>query len=232
MANVVKLACRFRMQPTGSDAEDPLVESVLTFHAMKADGAAPPDGVDCADLATAVLSWWNDEHGDYVPAKNWASFESWLEDVTATRVEPTPGPPVVLPDPVGDHGSEPGSVPPPQCAMHIGLRTLLDSRRGRGRLFLPSCFVSTGNILGEVPFAWRISIAKGIAGALADSIRRVQGDEENDGPWVLCVYSRVDGDAHPVIGFFLSDYYCVQRRRRVEARTYHEYGLLGEPAEA
>lgn len=231
MPNVAKVAVNYRVNAP----DEQHITGVFTFHVQKTDGSTPFDATDREVLGNRIMLWWTDGEpredpdDDWVPARdNFASgFE--LTAVEVWSVEPTPaGPTIVVPEGTDGEGTGGEIMLPPQCAYVVGLRTSVDSRRGRGRIYFPAFYpdLGLGVSLGLVVEGTRRRLAE-LAAHLAAKILLSPLDPD---PWVLAVYSRVDGDARAVLSFDVPDRIATQRRRRYGEPIAFPYGLDAEEA--
>lgn len=166
-----------------------------------------------------------------------------LEDVTVTRIRPTLGTPFTLFvgtagtfNPIQTPGTNPEGLPwPPQVCWLIGLRTALNTRRGRGRVYLPARFA-------RGPFddvtAFRAMAARGQVwsedktdlGHCVATLHAELFEAGASGEYVWCVMSEVDNASYAVTHFAVADFLRTQRERAFTPTTHTLYGLSGEPA--
>lgn len=231
MANVIRLAARIQERVPWLDDEPVTVESVITCHAKAADGEDPADDGTVINMAGQLKQWWAEDGLGFSALKNVYSGFTALMDVTGQRIQPTVGPALVNPaDPLVQGGQVAFNLPP-QIAVGVTLVTSTEDRRTRGRIFYPApSFDSAdpGRPFGQLPVATDAFWAQTTA-YLARRIRIVGGDEEDDGPWVLAVYSRLNETALAVVSFRVCESYLTQRRRALWPRTYAPFGLSGDP---
>lgn len=224
MPNVAKVAMRWVRSASA--------EFVCTFHVKKADSEPELTNDELEAIGQAAVLWWESDPPSIIvpPLRDGYDERTILEDVKVHTVEPTIGDPVfVVPTlGAGAQGEDSRVYYPPQVAIGIGLRTSLDSRRGRGRIYLPmTVHTLTGDIfspLGAVAEDRRGLHAR-YGASLAEWIRAIIADPL----LVLAVYSRVDGEARAVTHFAIPDRLLTQRRRMVEPE-YQPFGLTGDPA--
>lgn len=227
--NVAKVALRFTaatdVGADGLPVYTPGVESVTTFHVMRDASDPPLSPASAEDIANAVYDWWLSPLDDYFAALEAFSVTTVLMDVTVTRIQPTTDDPVVVVRPYLNLSGRNESSAPPQLAPGVTLHTTVESRNGRGRMYLPAPAGSIYGSQGESDATWRDALGN-VAQHLAASIRSVGASGPDPGPWVLAVYSRTLGAVHPVVRFSVAETVLTQRRRRVWPRVYHEYDLV------
>lgn len=231
MANVVKVAMLWTLTPH-PDAPSPLDDIddvVTTFHVQAVDSHEPPDAGDRAAIAGAALAWWQTA-GEYSVALG-AAYPTTvaLVGLEVYNVQPVATPPDFFVNalPTGAHIG-PFTLPP-QCAYLCGLRTSLDERSARGRIYLPA-FASSVALpewnLGRVDEILQLDVGRLLA-SLAHWIGALEG---GPGVWALAVYSRVLGTSLAVTHFEVPDVIATQRRRAFRPAGYLHVGLDGEPA--
>lgn len=234
MANVAKVAVRWvvtAFPEIGGPAHT--WDAVCTFHVMKAAGEPAIDEDDREELNLAAINWWSQEGGGFVEVCSAYPSGIELTDVTSWTILPTVSEPTITellePFPGTNIGGR--GLHPPQCALGIGLRTLTETRRGRGRMYLPAWTVDAAEeAVGFVSPALQEDLGH-IAAHLAWAVRSVYAVGVDDGPFVLCVYSRVAGDPAPVTHFEIPDRILTQRRRVIRPLTHLACSLsTGEPA--
>lgn len=218
MANVAKVALRF--------AWGDITDAVTTFHVKKLDSAPEIDLADRALIANAAHQWWHGDSPAFPAVRAYYPFEYMvLADVTVWTVEPTPSDPLV-----STLVDEPALNPdhqllPPQVCWGISLRSSLDTRRGRGRMYLPA--VRKGTIFelaeGRIPEDEQDWLGMQAA-HLASQIYEIGAGE---GTFVLSVYSKLNHAAMAVTHFKIPDRYWTQRRRAHRPIAYQNYGLSG-----
>jgi len=227
VANVCKLALVWVIESSGDEPPGTL-HGVMTFHVMRPDSGDPFSIADQDDLIARVWSWWHDDTvpgitGD--PARKWWGDFVYVQRIEAQAVEPTlEDRRDWVPD---DESLKYGSGGPPGepqlCAL-LGLRTSVEDRTTRGRMYFPWAGnpLGAGRSLGYIIEPTRDRIAQ-MGQNLAVCIR---GDDFETDPKVLCVYSRVAGDAHAVTHFVVGDRVTTQRRRASQSVTHYPYDLV------
>lgn len=230
MANVARVALTFRVETAVADPSALLQTalSVVTFHVMSGDSDPVIDEEIREEILFHTLAWWNAGNGGFTEAKS--IYPSSLELVAAEcrTILPTIGPvneAAILEPYPGTSATH--SLHPPQCALILGLRTAVDSRSGRGRMYMPAWRPGDPvlGIVGYVDTNQRQELAN-IAAHLAYEMRQVVTPE---GPYRLSVYSRALTDPAPVTHFEISDRICTQRRRGIRPLIHTHYGLSGAP---
>jgi hypothetical protein len=240
--NVAKVAIVFQL---GGDDWEP---AVCTFHVMAAASRAPFSEADMALIGERVNQWWR-EPGPYTPlilgsnsTSAWFTPQVKLQTVEVERIEPA-GDKIVVP---GENWagqlfdvdttvfSLRARPEPPQCCWLISLRTTVEDRRARGRIYLPATRIETD--AGPFPQGWSqedqavgripegsVDALGGIAQGLAYFIRTAT---ETEGEFVLAVYSRTYGEVHPVTHFEVQRWLRTQRRRAVMPGGWDHFDLV------
>lgn len=231
MANVAKVAVRFRHNGTPTFDPDPFAYSVTTFHVMK---AASEPAITVAERGLIIfhtLAWWEADNGGFVNVKSAYPDMLSLMAVECRNILPTPSEPTItellLPS---DGTSATRGLYPPQVCHLLGLRSSVESRRTRGRMYLPAWEPGDTNYraTGFIDQDGRTDLGH-IAAHLAYEIRQVEAGLE-DGPFVLAVYSRVNVDPIPVTHFDIPNRVRTQRRLALRP-NYSTHSLsTGDPA--
>lgn len=238
MGNVIRWA--IVMQAGGSALQ------VVTGHARASDASDPADDTTLQNFATALNEWWEADSSPHHAAKSRYTPGVALIETTAQRIQPDESG-VFSFDGEGSVGTLVNVYPggsktagdflfyphPPQVAWMVSLRTLVDSRRYRGRVFLPATGYAliegvvqinpTDDAAGIVPTVARIAITD-LVQHLGKRIRDLES-EAGDPKWNWCVYSRVDQDAHPVIAFRGQETLRTQRNRQ-GVQSYYDIDLV------
>lgn len=238
MSNIARVVMHWRLGDTRH------VYSIC--HVKSVDSHDPYDEADLLAIALGVDAWW--WSGSQAPARHGRAFYTTqvvLVDVEVTRIRPTEGDPYVFA--VGVAGTATSwslrfasyiALPlPPQICWLVGLRTQVDTRRGRGRVYFPATWVYSSLFddedlelarlsRGEIDPATREDFAL-CMGTLAAEIYAAG---TTAGEYVWAVYSAVADDSYAVTHFELADHFRTQRRRTANPGTRTAYGLSGEPA--
>lgn len=234
MANVARLIVRFGV------VADTLLPNVI-LHVQTVASRHAIDEDDMAALAVATSDWWETDGADYGAVQSVYPADIKLNEVSISRTQPTVTDEFVFP--LGGAAGTFVNVPslvrqvllPPQVSYMIGLRTALDSRRGRGRIYLPAFMTITGP--GTGPPA--DSIALGLLGDANERIAHIGSRIAeayyntpgfDPGTFVLCVYSAVDQIGRAVTHFAIPQHARTQRRRALHPSPHSNYGLDGVPA--
>lgn len=223
MAVVAKVGVRYVLE-AGDTPPD--LFGAFTFHVQKTDSAEPFGDDDRSDLAGRVYQWWSDPDAPGItgPEAN-HHFPTFMRidriDVWAVAPDPD-GPTTLVPSDAARYGSG-GATEVPQVAHLVGLRTVEDSRRYRGRIFWPASAAPAGlgRAIGLVLDETAAELAR-LAQNLAACIR---GTTFETDPWVLAVFSRVDADARAVTHFVVPDRLRTQRRRAAPVQFYTPFAL-------
>lgn len=230
--NVAKVAVRWvatAVHGIGVPADE--WDFVCTFHVMKAASEPEITAADRHELNMAVLRWWEEDQGGFVEVKSAYPPGLALVSVETRNIEPAIGDPTIadLLEPLPGNNNGLRGLLPPQCCLLVGLRTAVDTRRGRGRMYLPAYTTEPHlEAAGLVDADQRTDLGH-IAAHLAYEVRSVYAGVE-DGPFVLAVYSRAGQDATPVTHFEIPNRIRTQRRRAL-VPTYSAHSLsTGEPA--
>ena len=226
MVNVARFAAHFAQGGGGGTA----AEIFVTFYTHRASVLDPYDEASIRLICGHFVKWW--EFGDAdldEPTVNQPSLdysgETRLVSVEGFRTEPTIGglfvEDVDPPSPGLFDSDGPG---PPQCAVGISLRTALDSRRGRGRIYLPCIRSGAYNAAGEIqPLLSSLAAEDGnmtVAKWGAALWRRI-GDAGGSTPDDrLAVWSRADEIARTVSEIRAPQVLLTQRRRRIPTLLY------------
>lgn len=235
MSNVVRLALNlaFRDEYLGTLPAPANPNAAITFHARAIDSHDPPDADDRLALIGAVYSWWETDGAITVKLRDRYYANVILNSISAQTVEPTVSDTDYYSvDEDGSHAPTGFPPFPPNIAFMVSLRTLVESRRYRGRLYLPpfadsQAWVNPGGAYKEtLGDLGRVMLGKTVA-QLAAHIALYEGDPVQQ--WALAVYSRVDGDAHAVTRFEVPARVATQRRRLAANEGYLTVGISGEP---
>jgi hypothetical protein len=227
MSNVAKVSIVWRITPQDdrSEAVDPVV---CTFHVMNREDAEPFSESDLLVMTNDVYEWWRFDFDDVSPGTYQAGRIGYHESVELYKVEARVIEPAEAHELADLRGPYPGNLPDrefiqgPQTARLLTLTTDLDSRRGRGRMYLPPREADFADQTGWIGDENALRIAR--EGAhLAARIARHPAPQTF---WRLCVYSRVNGDPRAVTGFRGADH-SVTQRRRAAPRAYKRVGLDG-----
>lgn len=227
MANVAKVGVRYVLE-AGDIPPD--ADGAFTFHVKKTDGAEPWSDDDRADLAARVYQWWADPDAPGITgAEARAHFATYMriDRIDVWAVEPDPDGPTTLTPTTDDRYGTGSTLLAPQLCHLVSLRTTVESRRYRGRIYWPA----TENPLGEgrtfgIIFDPTIAELGRLAQNLAACIR---GTTFETNPWVLAVYSKIDHDALAVTHFHIPDRLTTQRRRAVPIQFYTPVDLVAGP---
>lgn len=227
--NIAKVAMRYTVEHTDGPTD---IQGVITFHVRRSDGEGEWTELDLEELGGRVQKWWSetaDLPEDHVPLRYWYSNLFRLDGIDCRQVSPSVSDIVEFPapDPPDDHGSGLGTMLAPQLALIIGLRSDTDTRRGRGRIYLPAFWPGTAAVPtreGFVPDEVRLLLAR----LGADLVQRIEHDPLELTNWALVVYSRVDDAANAVLSFSIPDRVATQRRRRAAA-VQHPHDISGDP---
>lgn len=104
---------------------------------------------------------------------------------------------------------------PPECAHVLTLRGAPNTRRTRGRIYLPAMIPTTMTSVGAVNPTTRTTMVNAWAGFFT-------GVKNDPSDWTPVVYSRIDIAAIPITRIDMGDIIDVQRSRRrslTESRT-------------
>lgn len=234
MANVARIIVRFGI------VDDTLLPNLL-LHVKTVDSRHAIDDDDMAALAVATSDWWEVDGASYGAVQSAYPSDIKLNEVSISRVKPT-----VSSENIYPMGGAAGTfvnvgtlvravLLPPQVSYMIGLRTSLDTRRGRGRIYMPAVMQITS--AGSGPPAANIAL-----GLLGDANERIAHMASriaeayfytpgvDPGTFVLCVYSAVDGVGRAVTHFAIPQHARTQRRRALHPSPLSNYGLDGVPA--
>jgi hypothetical protein len=214
------------------------------LHVKSVDSHVPYTEAHLEQIALGVDAWW---HGGSQPPFKFGSSlytpQVVLYDVTVTRILPTESDPYILPvgvagifQPIQVPGTNPEGLPwPPQVCWLIGLRTAVDTRRGRGRVYLPSRFargpldnVDTFRAMAARGQVWDEDLAD--LGKTAATLHAELFEAGASGEFVWCVYSEVAGESYAVTHFEVANFLRTQRRRAFRPSPHTAYGLSGDPA--
>lgn len=234
MSNVAKVAIRWVMTHVfGIGEPSQSWDAICTFHVMKPASDPAISEEDREDINLAVIRWWMADNGGFTEVRSFYPTAVVLESVTSWTIQPSVSEPTITELVEDNAGTDSDRVVEcPQLCFGIGLRTLVDTRRGRGRMYLPASrnFLVNAFHAGFVDEGLQIDLGH-IAAHLAYEVRAIQAVGVDDGPFVLCVYSRAAGDPTPVTRFEIPDRILTQRRRAIRPLTHLLCGLSdGEPA--
>lgn len=227
MANLVRIAIRW--------AVGAVDEVVCVVHVQAADGHDPADTFTYAALCDAVQEWWRSGAGGFPPASALYGAQIRHETTEVMRLLPTIDDPFIC-DGEGFGGTY-DPIPfgpkyvPPQCCALVGLRTLEDSRRGKGRMYLPAMAwpevddddAATGVIPDD-----KVPELAAVGACLAAAFRDVEG--VGSANWVLAVWSPTDGVSRAVTHFDVNLFFMTQRRRVFSTDVHRGFGLDGVEA--
>lgn len=197
--------------------------AVITGHVRALDSASPADDDDLEAIADELKRWWAGPPATgFVEASRFYLNTAKLSEVTTQRVEPD------LSDVYSLDGDEiaggafdtylPGPKTPldnvyyarePQLAWCVSLRTPIESRRSRGRIFFPAGagFAIQGGdtidhldqqagVLTETEREEVTALIQGLALRIRAAV--LDGDDPR---WNLAVYSRRFREVHTVTAF-------------------------------
>ena len=182
----------FKLQVSmAGDSALPRDRMVITPHFNDQGVGTDPQEL-CEDLAAALSPWCND-----------------LREITVKAYDAQGTPPVY---PVGDAiinaDTYPASGAPREIALCLSFYSERNTKRNRGRLYIPWCVLSAG--AGVRPTeANRIKV-----GTLATILSDLGGVDVD---W--CVYSRLDDAARPVTNWWVDDEWDTIRSRGLRPTT-------------
>jgi hypothetical protein len=207
-----------------SDTGFPRDSIVNTFHFKIADPTAAIPDVE-ADIATALASFYNDQHHTGINQIRWY-LSSTLDNGTVQAqvklyhmTDAHPRVPVIWPWTLGASAGSDGGLPS-ECAVCISYKgTAPNPRRGYGRVFIGP--LHSNAVLIEPP---NIHMNTGMVSALQWGARYLIDDGASSratrGIW--SVYSAADNALYPVTSAWIDNEFDTQRRRghRATARTF------------
>jgi len=244
VANVARVIVRFGLA-------DHTLTSNLLLHVKAADGHDELTDEDRQKIGAATVEWWELDGASYGAVASAYPSQITLDEVVVTNVEPA-----LSDDTITVTGSYAGTFTnifsgalitqrymlPPQCSFLIGLRTTLDTRRGRGRVYMPAhmTFSAVGVFpLAEIEKPDRDAMAIGyvngigttqedvahIASRIAEAYYNTP--DRDPGEFVQCVYSKLDHVGRAVTHFAIAEHVRTQRPRALHPSPHAEYGLDG-----
>lgn len=221
-----------------------LIDMFSLIHAQAPDSQDPYDDEDLFKMATAVGFWWDAPSAGAEKMCGAYSPEVVLQTVDARRIQPTdsdwitvdyssPGTADGFTIPAEPQGLVAITVNalPPQVCWCITLKTQLDTRSGRGRLYLPATQFIFEHPLGQEPSEDTLATGQ-VWSQIQEQFRGRIANLRNElflgppeGRYVMSVWSRKHEQAFAVTGYAWSDYLRTQRRRTVRPGTWNEFGL-------
>lgn len=224
--NVARYAATFKQ---GLDTAEDAV-AIVTWYTHRADVLGEYELADLVLGCAQFRGWW--EEGDRVsedpevqsPRLDY-STRTRLVAIEGRQVRPGLGP-VFVSEFTAIPGLNEDGPAPPQCATLISWRTAEDSRRGRGRWYLPPVvsglydasgayvenFLST--FVADEPGAATIAKwGRAFYRNVADSAGSTPDDR-------VCVFSDADNEARTVTEVRAPHVLCTQRRRRIPELVY------------
>lgn len=202
---------------------------IVVFHTTRADVFPSYDDTALLALCAQFVRWWEegnevDDPPDVNAPRLDYSDETRLIAITAQRTQPTEGAVIDYTFGLPSAGTSPDGPAPPQAAVLLSWLSATDTRRGRGRTYLPAprsgCYDPSGEFttmlsaLASEP--GNMTIARW-GRALFRNIADSAGTTPNDR---LAIYSRVDGVARVPQLVRAPQYLATQRRRRIDAIAY------------